>query len=525
MEFWFSIILATLFLVVSVTIIWEIKQNKKIEAEREYHKQIVAKYYSLQKRYEQLLLKYSKYDQIINAEAEAKRILDEARKKLNEMISKTNSEVKRVNSDIQRAKITADKIIQEAHQKAREIAGNALDAKENALLYERTAKSMKNIVLGYGNDYLIPSHTLFDDLAETYGYEQAAKDYKAVREKVRNMVMNNQAAACDYSDTTRRQNAIAFIIDAFNGKAESILARAKHDNFGILRQKLTDAFNLVNYNGAGFKNARILDTYFRLRLDELRLACLLTEIRRRNAEEQRRINEQMREEAKVQREIEKARKDAQKEEELLQKAMDKARAQLEKANAEQKAAYEAQIAELELKYREAEERNKRALSMAQQTKSGYVYIISNEGSFGQNVYKIGMTRRLEPLERIRELSSASVPFAFDVHTLIWSEDAPALENMLHKKFALAQVNKVNFRKEFFRLPLSEIRAGIEDSGIQATWTATAEATEYRETLAIEKAIQDSPQARNDWLNHQLEIQAAIDSFDDVPNDDLREDYD
>ena len=205
--------------------------------------------------------------------------------------------------------------------------------------------------------------------------------------------------------------------------------------------------------------------------------------------------------------------------------MDKARAQLEKANAEQKAAYEAQIAELELKYREAEERNKRALSMAQQTKSGYVYIISNEGSFGQNVYKIGMTRRLEPLERIRELSSASVPFAFDVHALIWSEDAPALENMLHKKFALAQVNKVNFRKEFFRLPLSEIRAGIEDSGIQATWTATAEATEYRETLAIEKAIQDSPQARNDWLNHQLEIQAAIDSFDDVPNDDLREDYD
>ncbi|MBR0167749.1 MAG: GIY-YIG nuclease family protein, partial [Synergistaceae bacterium] len=180
---------------------------------------------------------------------------------------------------------------------------------------------------------------------------------------------------------------------------------------------------------------------------------------------------------------------------------EKAKAQLEQANAEQRAAYEAQIAELERKYQEAEERNKRALSMAQQTKAGYVYIISNEGSFGQNIYKIGMTRRLEPLDRVRELSSASVPFAFDVHALIWSDDAPALENMLHKKFALSQVNKVNFRKEFFRLSLSEIRAELEKSGLNVKWTMTAEAREYRETLTIEKAIQDNPQAREDWPNH------------------------
>ena len=148
--------------------------------------------------------------------------------------------------------------------------------------------------------------------------------------------------------------------------------------------------------------------------------------------------------------------------------------------------------------------------MAQQTKAGHVYIISNEGSFGHDVYKIGMTRRLEPLDRVRELSSASVPFAFDVHAFIWSEDAPALENMLHKKFALTQVNKVNFRKEFFRIPLSEIRTDLDNIGIDIKWTITAEASEYHESLAIEKAIQENPQAREDWLNHQLELEEKAD---------------
>ena len=222
-------------------------------------------------------------------------------------------------------------------------------------------------------------------------------------------------------------------------------------------------------------------------------------------EEQRRIRDQIREEEKARRDFDKALRDSAKEEELLQKAMKKAKAQLEKAHTEQRAVYEAKIAELEQKYLEAEERNKRALSMAQQTKAGHVYIISNEGSFGPNIFKIGMTRRLDPEDRVRELSSASVPFPFEIHAMIWSEDAPALENMLHKKFALAQVNKVNFRKEFFKLSLTEIRAELETTSLHIKWTITAEASEYRESLAIDKAIQADSQAREDWLKHQLDI--------------------
>ena len=104
--------------------------------------------------------------------------------------------------------------------------------------------------------------------------------------------------------------------------------------------------------------------------------------------------------------------------------------------------------------------------------------------------------------------------------MIWSDDAPALENMLHKKFALAQVNKVNFRKEFFRLSLDDIRSELEMSSLNVTWTIAAEASEFRESLAIEKIISEDSQAREDWLNHQLDLQQHRDlsaDFDDEPD--------
>lgn len=114
---------------------------------------------------------------------------------------------------------------------------------------------------------------------------------------------------------------------------------------------------------------------------------------------------------------------------------------LAKATEEQKQQYQEQLQELTLHLAAAEAKGQRALSMAQQTKSGHVYIISNIGSFGEHVYKIGMTRRLEPLDRIRELGDASVPFAFDVHALLYADDAPAVERMLHRKFLIHQINK------------------------------------------------------------------------------------
>ena len=127
--------------------------------------------------------------------------------------------------------------------------------------------------------------------------------------------------------------------------------------------------------------------------------------------------------------------------------------------------------------------------MAQQTKRGHVYIISNIGAFGDNVYKIGMTRRLEPKDRVTELGDASVPFSFDIHAMIYSIDAPTLEKTLHKKFINNQVNKVNPRKEFFDVTLSDIRNIIDEMGIEAHWTMTAEAKEYYESKAMVKPLE------------------------------------
>ncbi|MFC5872987.1 GIY-YIG nuclease family protein [Chryseobacterium arachidis] len=142
--------------------------------------------------------------------------------------------------------------------------------------------------------------------------------------------------------------------------------------------------------------------------------------------------------------------------------------------------------------------------MAQQTKSGNVYIISNIGSFGENVYKIGMTRRLEPLDRVRELGDASVPFEFDVHAMIYSDDAPALERQLHKKFLKSQLNKINPRKEFFRLGINEIKNHIDDIGITCKWTLAAEAKQYRETLKLEEEMKTNKQLEQEWEQYQEE---------------------
>ena len=142
---------------------------------------------------------------------------------------------------------------------------------------------------------------------------------------------------------------------------------------------------------------------------------------------------------------------------------------------------------LEENLQKAQELKERAISRAQLTKSGHVYIISNIGSFGDTVYKIGMTRRLEPMHRIDELGDASVPFDFDVHGLIYSENAPELENMLQKKLESKRVNLVNRRAEFFNTTIDELEAIVKELNLSIQLTKMAEARDYRETLSLKKA--------------------------------------
>ncbi len=198
--------------------------------------------------------------------------------------------------------------------------------------------------------------------------------------------------------------------------------------------------------------------------------------------------EEEREEREAQREYERAIKKALKDEEKAQEALEQKKREIAEAQTQEKIQkLQEQIQGLEKALVNARELRERAMSMAQQTKIGYVYVISNIGSFGKDVYKIGMTRRLDPMERVLELSNASVPFPFDVHTFIYSEDAPALEADLHRRFDAKKVNSINYRKEYFHVTLDEIKAALKEKGVDAQFVDEPDAFQYRESLVKEQS--------------------------------------
>lgn len=210
------------------------------------------------------------------------------------------------------------------------------------------------------------------------------------------------------------------------------------------------------------------------------MECLLLVERQKHVYEKEEERRRLREEAQALKELKREKEQAEKDAAKAKAAIEKNEAALAKAkNEEQTQKLLNQIEELKLALARAEERRERALSMAQQTRCGYVYVISNIGSFGEGVYKIGMTRRVNPIDRVHELGDASVPFRFDVHAMIYTEDAPGLESALHRKFNDRRINLDNFKKEFFRVSLDEIRSEVESMGISTTWVNTPQAEQWR----------------------------------------------
>lgn len=383
---------------------------------------------------------------------------------------------------------------------------------------------MYNVTKGYGSRFMVPPESILDAWADEYGFHEIGQKLKTSRDVVRIMEKNRTAASCEYVEANRRETAISFVVDAFRGKVDSIMSRVRRDNYGTLRKEISDAFALVNFNGKAFRDAKISDEYLEAILNELKWAAELYRLREADREEQRQIREKIREEEKAKKDYERAIKQAQRDEELLKRAMEEIRKKYDIASLEEREKYEAKLQELSVKLTEAEERNQRALSMAQQTKQGHVYIISNVGSFGEDVYKIGLTRRLDPLDRVKELGDASVPFPFDVHAMIQSSDAPALEHELHKLHLKHQVNKVNPRKEFFRVPLADIRKAIEEMNVDVKWTLAAEARQYRETLVIEETLKQDPEYQKQWLERQAQLEMEFEHEDDLIEADLVHSY-
>ena len=209
--------------------------------------------------------------------------------------------------------------------------------------------------------------------------------------------------------------------------------------------KIADIFNNINKKNE-INLIYISQSYLQLKLDELNLKFEYLEKIQQEKEERAELRRIQREEEKLRESIE----DAEEQEREYEAKLAKIRKEIEKSVGEEQIRLKAQIDLLNEQLENAHQKKERALSMAQQTKMGYVYIISNIGVFGENIYKIGLTRRVDPFERINELSDAALPFRFDVHAMVYSENAPELESKLHRYFDDRRINKVNYRKEFLK---------------------------------------------------------------------------
>lgn len=278
-------------------------------------------------------------------------------------------------------------------------------------------------------------------------------------------------------------DSMKLMLRAFNGECDAATTKVTYKNVAALEQRIWKAKEQLDRLGA-VNQCEVTEYYARLKLEELHLFYEHESKKEAERQEQRELREQMREEQRAVEELEKARKQAEDEEVRYQAALAKARAEAQRAAGSKHAKLEAKIAELEARLLEAQTNKERAISLAQQTRAGHVYVISNIGSFGEGVYKIGMTRRLEPDDRIKELGDASVPFSFDVHARIRSKDAPKLEKDLHRRFADRRVNLVNERKEFFYITLDEVARAVTELHGEVEFTLAAEAAEYRQSVAL-----------------------------------------
>lgn len=279
------------------------------------------------------------------------------------------------------------------------------------------------------------------------------------------------------------------LLRAYNAECDDAIEHVKFNNIEACEKKIQKSADAISKLGK-MMGVSITPSYIRLKMDELHLMHEYQLKKQEEKEIARELRQKQREEAKAAKELAEARKKLEKEQAHYGNALSKLIEQIEHTDNEQtkeellikKAELEAQLSQIDtdlkdVDYREANQR------------AGYVYIISNIGAFGENVYKIGMTRRLDPMDRVYELGDASVPFNFDVHAMIFTDDAPGLEAALHNAFSDRKLNFINQRREFFSVTLDEIKEVVRrnyDKTVEFVDIAPAE--QYRESLKLRSKI-------------------------------------
>lgn len=348
-------------------------------------------------------------------------------------------------------------------------------------------------------DALVAETAIFDErisFAEMGVYEPHfdftdSESYKtqiiAVREDQKQMIKSKVAVVCPVEWTlegsvakgrTMTNRTIRLTLRAFNNECDAAIANTRWNNANAMEKRIERAFDQINTLNESTR-VSIRPEFLKLKLTELRLTHEYRERQKAEREERAELARLAREEQRLLRDLEQAQED----EAHYEKLLARAKAEAASIAGPQLDAFAEQIAMLEKDLAAAHARAERAQAMAERTRSGYVYIVSNIGSFGEGVVKIGLTRRLDPMDRVRELGDASVPFTFDTHAIIYSDDAPSLERALHSEFEPTRINAQNFRKEFFRASLDDVEGAVKRLAPSASFFRDIEAQEFRETLA------------------------------------------
>ena len=274
------------------------------------------------------------------------------------------------------------------------------------------------------------------------------------------------------------------LLRAFNSECDEIISKVKYNNYDTSVKKMERSFNAIAKLGVTM-SISITAHYYDLKIQELRLALEYQIQKQREKEQKAELRAQQREEARLQKELKEQRKNIDKERKHYEQALSNINHQISTASDDniedlnqKKEEIIQSLSEIDTKIKDIDYRE------ANQ-KAGYVYVISNIGSFGEGIYKIGMTRRLNPQDRVDELGDASVPFKFDVHAMIFSEDAPALEAALHRAFEDRKLNLVNQRREFFRVSLDEIKDVVKNNFDKTVeFVDVPDADQYRISLKL-----------------------------------------
>lgn len=362
----------------------------------------------------------------------------------------------------------------------------------NKLLADKQ-KELKNIKLDLANitdehqlnlDGFKPAVFELDDHAE---YVIAIK---ILKERQKDLIRRKEAVVCPIDWTvgdSRREGKkavgrmIRLTLRAFNNECDLMIKNLTWKNAERTKDKIYRLAEILDDLNESMQIS-ITNEFIDLKIKEVDLNNAEKLKKEEEKERLRTQRELEREEAKAQREYYAEVKRQENLERKKQDALLAARERLSIASEEHRNAIENEIKTIEAELSEAIMQKGRLLSMAQQTRIGHVYIISNRGSFGERMVKIGMTRRLEPMDRVKELGDASVPFPFDVHAIIFSEDAPKLERELHDIFSSKRVNKVNNRKEFFSIDINDLEVKIHEKIPDIPFDKNAASMEYTQSL-------------------------------------------